>query len=199
MPPTETDGERPRRRPLVAAVSTGVPAVLIGVAAAFGGLRAQPSGPVKGGPGTTYDQGLFEVAVLDAHLEHRKDALSGKTAKVLAVRMHVTLKDKTSHGLTDFLDGMVAEPKPGTYVDADQGMTTGLIDGAATTEIHPRMPIDVLARWPIPGTATPSTVTIALRKWTHTQGFDSPTYYWYAGKSSSYAAKVVVPVRAAAQ
>ena len=35
MPPTETDGERPRRRPLVAAVSTGVPAVLIGVAAAL--------------------------------------------------------------------------------------------------------------------------------------------------------------------
>lgn len=196
MPPTDSDGEGPRRRPLGAAVGVGVPALLLGVAAIFGGLRAQATGPVKAAAGSTVDQGLFKVAVLDAHLERRKSDLSGTTAKVLVVRMHVALKDGTSHGLDEFLDGMVAEPKPGVYVDADQSMTIGRIAGAATTGIHPRMPIDVLAAWPIPATATPRTVTIALRRWAHQQGFTSPTYYWYAGKSSPYAATVTLPVRA---
>ena len=196
MSPTPPPGKRSRPRLLVTAATLGAFGLVIAVAAVFGGLRAQPHDPAKGGAGTSFDQGLFTVELLDAGTGHEKSALDNKRTKVLAVRMRVTLKDDTSHAVSEFLDGVMAEPKPGSYVAADTMLTTGLIGGESTSEIHPRMPIEVRAVWKIPETSAPSTVTIALRQWDYRQGFTTPEYYWYAGKSSPYTAKVGLPVRA---
>ncbi|MCO5996140.1 hypothetical protein [Actinoallomurus rhizosphaericola] len=193
-PPPPGDRTRPRLR--VTAATLGAFGLVIAVVAVFGGLRAQSHAPAKGGPGKTFDQGLFTVDVLDARTGHDKNAFGGGRTKVLAVRMRVAVKDVRSHSVFEFLEGVMAEPKPGSYVAADNELTTGLIGGQKTSEIHPRLPIEVRAVWKIPETSAPTTVTVALRQWVYKHGFFDSAYYWYAGKDSSYAAKVGVSVQA---
>lgn len=176
-------------------MTLGAIGLSIAVTAAFGGLRGRSHAPAKGGAGRSFDQGLFTVEVIDARTGHEKAGL-GKRAKVLAVRMRVTLKDDRSHAVSEFLEGVMAEPKSGSYVAADNELTTGLIGGQKTSELHPRLPAEVRAVWKIPETATPSTVTVALRQWEHKQGFINAEYYWYAGKDSRYTAKIGTSVRA---
>jgi hypothetical protein len=177
---------------------TAVLAVLVAVAAVFGGFRARPGGPVTARPGSVVGQGLFDVQILDARAGRMKLNSFDPPADLLIVRMRVTDLGDRSYGLVSFLHGIAAEPRPGRYVEADVMRSHGDIDGQVTSTIHPRLPVVVQAVWPLGGAATPSKVTVALRTWEYGQSFTTDTLYWSVTKQSPVQAKVTVPVRAGA-
>jgi hypothetical protein len=173
-------------------------AVLIGVTAVFGGLRGRPNGPAKATAGHTIDQGLFKVEALSAHLQQIRQ-FSGPAKNALVMTAHVTNLDHKSRGVSDFLDGVAAEPQPGRYASADPGESTGRIAGSDTTEIHPGMPIDVQVVWTLPDRAAPRSVTVAFRQWSYGQSFTTDVFEWSVTKTSPVTAKVTLPVRAGAR
>jgi hypothetical protein len=173
----------------------GVAALVIGVTAAFGGLRAAPGGPAKGTPGRPIDQGPFTVTVQNARTADVKQ-FSGPPKHSLVVTMRVLNTSAKSLGIISLLSGVVAEPKPGRYVDADTMDSTGVIAGAKTSYIHPRLPIDVQLVWALPANTTPPAVTLAFRKWAYGQSFTTDTFDWTVTKQSPFTAKVTLPVQA---
>jgi hypothetical protein len=193
--PTE---ERPRHGLLITAGVVGVLAAVVGVTAVFGGLRGRPNGPAKASAGHTIDQGLFKVEVLSAHLGRIKQ-FSGPSKNALVMTVHVTNLGDRSRGVTEFLDGMAAEPGPGRYVRADPGESTGEIAGSSTTEIHPRMPINVQVVWTLPDGAAPREVTVAFRQWSYGQSFTTDIFEWSVYKGSPVTAEVTIPVRPGAR
>lgn len=173
--------------------------VVAAVAAwATGGLRAKPSAIAKVEPGRVVDQDLFKVRVIDARAGRMKVHSFDDPSNLLVVRMQVTDTGKESYGIGRFLDGLVAEPKPGTYVDAEDTLSDGDIQGNLTSTIHPRLPVMLQVRWKLPDDTTLRSVTLALRQWTYVQGFTDETFSWDAGKDAPIIAKVTVPVRAGA-
>ena len=172
----------------------GVLAVPIALAGAFGGLRAQPSSPARATVGSTVDQGLFNVQILDARAGRIKRHTFDPATNMLIVRMRVTDLGDRTFGMSSFLGGIAAESKPGTYVAADSMRSDGDIEGNATSSIHPRLPLVVQVVWPLPDNAAPRTVTIALRKWEYGQSFTTDTFYWSVTKQSPITTKVAVPV-----
>jgi hypothetical protein len=185
----------PRRKPTVLLSVVGVLTVTIALAGAFGGLGARPSGPDVVSPGATVDQGLFKVQVLDARSGRFKIGAFGKADNKLIVRTRVTNTGDRSWGVGSFLSGLVAEPKPGKYVQADLMQSNGDLLGGTTTEIHPRLPVVVQLVWPLPETTTPRSVTLALRAWQHGQAFSSNEISWSVTSTSPVTATVTLPVR----
>jgi hypothetical protein len=173
--------------------------VLTAVLWAAGGLRARASGPVAVRPGGVADQGAFAVQVLDARAGHMKTSDFEPVANLLVVRMRVTNRADRSYGIVSFLQGIVAEPRPGRYVKADVMKSEGHIGDEVTSTIHPRLPVTVELVWPM-GDATPAprTVKLALRRWEYGQSFTTDTFYWSVTSVSPIAATVTVPVRAGA-
>lgn len=173
----------------------GVAALVVGVTAAFGGLRAAPTGPAKGTVGRPIDQGPFTVTVLGARTADVKQ-FSGPPKHSLVVTVRVLNRSAKSFGMISLLEGVVAEPKPGRYVDADTMDSTGVIAGAKTSYIHPRLPLDVQLVWVLPANTTPPAVTLAFRKWAYGQSFTTDTFDWTVTKQSPFTAKVSLPVQA---
>ncbi|MGH3380370.1 MAG: hypothetical protein ACRDP6_37110 [Actinoallomurus sp.] len=173
----------------------GVLAVLLAVAGVFGGFRAQAGGPVAVKAGSTVDQGLFHVQVMDARSGRMKLSSFDPLRNLLLVRMRVTNTGDKSFGISSFLDGVAAESKPGTYLQPDFTASEGDIDGQVTSSIHPRLPVTVQLVWPLGNATAPRTVTLALRQWDYGQSFTSDTFYWSVTKQSPIKAKVAVPVR----
>ncbi|GAA4609557.1 hypothetical protein GCM10023195_38680 [Actinoallomurus liliacearum] len=198
MAHTVTVAERPRRRPRTALVVIGVPVVVIGVTAAFGGLRAAPTGPAKTAVGRPIDQGPFTVTALNARTADVKQ-FSGPPKHSLIVTARVVNTSAKSWGIVTFLGGVVAEPKPGRYADADPMDSIGMISGAKTSDLHPRLPLDVQLVWALPAGTNPGDVTLAFRKWTYGQSFTNDTFDWTVTKQSPFTAKVTLPVRAGAR
>lgn len=188
----------PHRRLLVTAVVMGVVAVLVAVIGLLGGLGTRSGDPRRVGPGATVDQGLFRVQVLDARAGRITPSSFEPARNVLIARLRVTDLGDRSWGVSTFLNGVVAEPKPGHQVSADPMGSMGEIGNADTTEIHPRLPVVVEALWPLPDGTAPRSVTIALRQWHYGQSFTSDTFDWTVGKASRLAARAVLPVRTGA-
>jgi hypothetical protein len=186
-------GTKHRRRPYVL-TGVGVAVLMLAVAGVLGGFRSQPSGPETAGPGAVVQQGLFDVQVTDARAGRMKLSTYDPVRNLLLVRMRVTDLGKQSYGISTFLSGVVAEPKPGTYLAPDLLGSEGYIEGQVTSTLHPRIPITVQLVWPL-GDANPQRVTLALREWSYGQSFTSDEYYWSTGKSSPVKAKVTLPVR----
>jgi hypothetical protein len=176
----------------------GVVVVLLAVAGVFGGFRARPNGPAAARPGSTVDQGLFDVQIMDARAGRMKLSSFDPLRNLLLVRMRVTNLGDRSFGVSSFLDGVAAESKPGTYLQPDFMGSEGDIDGQATSSLHPRLPITVQLVWPLGDATAPRTATLALRQWDYGQSFTSDTFYWSVTKQSPIKAKVAVPVRAGA-
>ena len=173
----------------------GVLAVLLAVAGVFGGFRARPSGPIAAKPGSTVDQGLFHVQVMDARAGRMKLSSFDPLRNLLLIRVRVTNLGDQSYGVSSFFDGVAAEPKPGTYLQPDFTGSEGDIDGQVTSTIHPHLPVTVQLAWPLGDATAPRTVTLALREWDYGQSFTSDTFYWSVTKQSPITAKVAVPVR----
>jgi hypothetical protein len=186
-----------RRWPVLLAV-LGVLALLVAVAGVFGGLKAQESGPQRVKAGSTVGQGLFDVQIMDARAGRMKFSSYDPAANALVVRMRVTNLGKQTFGVSSFLNGVAAEPKPRTYLAADTMKSAGDAAGYETSSIHPRMPVIVQAVWPLPEGTTPRSVTVAFRRWEYGQSFTSDTIYWSVTKQSPIQAEVFVPVRAGA-
>jgi hypothetical protein len=195
-PDSESASRRRRPRVLVSVVI--VLAVATAVAWVTGGLRAKPSAIAMVGPGKVVDQGLFKVRILDARAGVLKVHSFDTPANLLVVRMQVTDVGDQSYGISSFLNGLVAESKPGTYVQADLMQSEGDVHGSLTSTIHPRLPVTLQVRWKLPKDTTPRSVAIVLRQWSYGQGFTDETFYWNVTKDSPIAAKVTVPVRAGA-
>jgi hypothetical protein len=172
--------------------------VATAVAWATGGLRAKPSATAMVGPGKVVDQGLFKVRVLDARAGVMKVHSFDTPANLLVVRMQVTDLGKESYGISSFLGGVVAEPKPGTYVNPELMLSDGDIQGNLTSFIHPDLPVLLQVRWKLPKGNSPRSVTVALRKWTYGQGFTDDAFNWMVDRDSPMTAKVTVPVRVGA-
>ncbi|MCO6011759.1 hypothetical protein NE236_43115 [Actinoallomurus purpureus] len=185
---------RRRRARVMLAVIGGV-TVTIALAGAFGGLRTRAGGPAVVSPGSTVDQGAFKVQVLDARAGRFSLGSFDKNDDKLVVRMRVTNTGDRSNGVSSFIGGIVAEPKPGHYAEADETRSIGELPGGATSDTHPRLPLVVQAVWPLPATTTLRSVTVALRQWNYGQGFTDDSFYWSVTKSSPITAKVTVPVR----
>jgi hypothetical protein len=176
----------------------GVLALLIAVAGVFGGLKAQNSGPQRATAGKTVDQGLFDVQIMDARAGRMRLSSFDPISNLLLVRMRVTNQGKQTYGVSTFLDGIAAEPKPHRYVAADLMKSEGDAAGEETSSLHPHLPVIVQAVWPLPEGTTPSSVTVALREWDYGQSFTTDTIYWSVTKQSPIQAEVSVPVRAGA-
>jgi hypothetical protein len=184
-----------RRWPVVLAI-LGALALLVAVTGVFGGLRGQDNGPQEAKPGTTVDQGLFDVQVMDARAGRMKLGEYDPLANLLVVRMRVTNRGDKSYGISSFLWGLAAEPRRGSYVQPDLMRSQGDIQGDVTTSIDPRLPVVVQVVWPLGNaTAPPSAVTLALRQWEYGQSFTTDVFYWSVTKQSPIMAKVTVPVR----
>lgn len=173
----------------------GVIAVLIAVAGMFGGLKAQPTGPTKTSAGHTVNQGPFDVQIMDARSGRIKLGEFDDPANLLIVRMRVTDLGDQSYGVDSFIHGIDAEPRPGAYVAPDVMNSEGLIDGEATSEIHPRLPVVLQVVWTLGKAAAPSHLAVALRTWTYDQSFTTDEIYWSVTKQSPVKAEVSVPVR----
>jgi len=173
----------------------GVMAVLLAVAGVFGGFRAQAGGPVAVKAGSTVDQGLFHVQVMDARAGRMKLSSFDPLRNLLLVRMRVTNTGDKTFGISSFLDGVAAESKPGTYLQPDFIASEGDIDGQVTSSIHPRLPVTVQLVWPLGNATAPRTATLALRQWDYGQSFTTDSFYWSVTKQSPIKAKVTVPVR----
>lgn len=193
MSSTSPDRAHRRRDRLIALGVAGVIVAAIGVAALFGGLRARPSGPSQDTGPVTIDQGRFKVRLVDARIGVTAGSSLTPGKRALIVRMRVSSKDTRSVSASDFLDGIIGEPKPGRSVDPDDGSRV-LINGLPSTEIHPRLPVAVEAYWPLPAGNSPATARIGVRQWVYQYGFTSPEGYWYVGKLSSLAAEVTMKV-----
>jgi hypothetical protein len=176
----------------------GALALLVVVTGMFGGLRGQDNGPQQAKPGTTVDQGLFDVQVMDARAGRMKLGEFDPLANLLVVRMRVTNRGGESYGVSSFVGGVAAEPHPGSYLQADIMRSQGDIQGEVTTSIDPRLPVVLQVVWPLGNATAPSTVTLALRKWEYGQSFTTDTFYWSVTKQSPITAKVSVPVHAGA-
>jgi hypothetical protein len=170
-------------------------AILIAGTWAAGGLRAQPSGPASGRPGAVMNQGLFDIQILDARAGSMKLHEFDPAANLLIVRMRVTDLGGESYGVGSFIHGIVAESKPGKYVEADYMRSEGDVNGEETSSIHPRLPVVVQVVWVLGNAAAPPKVTVALRTWEYGQSFTTDTFYWSVTKQSPIKAKVSVPVR----
>lgn len=171
-----------------------VAVVMLGVVGALGGFRSKPGGPDTVKPGAVVHQGLFDVQVTDARAGQLKINSFDPGRNLLLLRMRVTNLGRQSYGITTFMDGLAAEPKPGKYLQPELMDSQGYIDGQVTSTIHPRLPITVQLVWPL-GDAHPRSVTLALREWTYSQGFTSDEYYWSSGKGAAIKAKVTLPIR----
>lgn len=176
----------------------GTLVILIAVIGAFGGLGTRSTAPPRIAPGTDVDQRLFTVRVLDARAGRIKLRPYSPLKNVLIVRARVTNDGDHSFGIVNFISGVVAEPRPGNQVEPDLMDSRGSIGGQGTTEIHPRLPMDVELVWPLPDGAAPRSVTLALRQWKYSQSFTTDTFAWTVGRTSPVAARVVVPVRTGA-
>lgn len=171
-----------------------VTAVALAAAGVLGGFGAQPGGPDLAKAGTVVHQGLFDVRVTDARAGRIRLGPYDPIRNLLLVRMRVQNLGKQSYGVSTFMDGVVAEPKPGKYLQADFLGSEGYIDGQKTSTLHPRMPVTVQLVWPL-GDASPRSVTLALRAWQYGQSFTTDEYYWSAGKGAPIKATVTLPVR----
>lgn len=175
----------------------GVLAVLglaTGVTAALGGLRREPSGPARTGPGQPVDVSLFKVVPLDARMTTIRE-YGGPPKNAVTVRAQVTDLGDRSWGITSFLDGVSAEPRPGRLADPDGLESTGVIAGEQTAEIHPRMPIEVRMVWTLPKGLSLRNLTVVFRQWSYGQSFTSDEFEWTIGHGSPVAAEVTFPVR----
>jgi hypothetical protein len=171
-----------------------VAVAMLAVAGVLGGFRARPGGPGTAKPGTVVNQGLFDVQITDARAGRMKLSTYDPVRNLLLVRMRVENLGKQSYGVSTFMDGIVAVPKPGKYLQADFLGSQGYIGGEETSTIHPRMPITVQLVWPL-GDASPRSVTLALREWSYSQSFTTDEYYWSSGKSAPVKVNVTLPVR----
>jgi hypothetical protein len=196
VPPEEK--KRPSRRLMVFLIVSGALVLLVAVAGAFGGLRAQPDGPEHLTAGRTVNQGLFDVQILDARAGRMKSSSFDPPQNQLVVRMRVTNLGDQTYGVTTFLYGIAAEPRPGTFVAPDLMKSNGDVHGYGTSSIHPRLPVLLQLVWPLPEGTTPHSVTVALRMWDYSQSFTTDTFYWSATKQSPITAEVAVPVRTGA-
>jgi hypothetical protein len=192
--PSAPVGPRPRRL-RVTLVVIGVLVLLAAVTWAAGGMRARADGPVRAAAGRTVNQGLFDVQVLDARSGRIKLDDYSPPANLLLVRMRVTDLGDRSYGVGSFVGGVAAEAAPGKYIAPDFMNSTGYIYGQKTTEIHPRLPVEVTVVWQLGGATAPRTLPVALRKWEYGQSFTTDEYYWSVTKESPIAAEVRVPVR----
>jgi hypothetical protein len=170
----------PRSKRRVLLVVVAVLAILTAGIWAAGGLRAQPSGPESG---------------LDARAGNMKLHEFDPAANILVVRMRVTDLGKESYGIGSFVHGIVAEPHPGKYAEADLMRSEGDIDGQETSTIHPRLPVTVQVVWVLGNAAAPTKITVALRTWEYGQSFTTDTIYWSVTKQSPIKAEISVPVR----
>ena len=192
---SDDSGATTRRKwPVVLAIS-GALAILVAVTGVFGGLREQDSGPYQAKPGATVDQGVFDVQVLDVRAGHMKLHEFDQAANLLIARMRVTNRGDQSYGVGSFVHGIAAEPKSGTYAEADVMRSEGVINGEETGSIHPRLPVIVQVVWALGNAAAPPKVTVALRTWEYGQSFTTDTLYWSVTKQSPITAKVSFPVR----
>jgi hypothetical protein len=192
---SDDSGATTRRKwPVVLAISAAL-AILLAVAGVFGGLREQDSGPQQARPGATVGQGVFDVQVLDVRAGHMKLHEFDPAANLLIARMRVTNRGDQSYGVGSFVHGIAAEPKPGTYAEADVMRSEGDINGEETSSIHPRLPVIVQVVWALGNAAAPPEVTVALRTWEYGQSFTTDTLYWSVTKQSPITAKVSLPVR----
>lgn len=173
----------------------GALALLVAVAGMFGGLRGRDSGPQQAKPGSTVDQGLFDVQVMDVRAGRMRLHEFDPAANLLIARVRVTNLGDQSYGIGSFIHGVVAEPKPGKYAEADLMRSEGDINGEETSSIHPRLPITVQVVWVLGNAAAPPKVTVALRTWEYGQSFTTDTFYWSVTGQSPITAKVSVPVR----
>jgi hypothetical protein len=196
--PADPADHPPRRGPLVTAAVAGALALLVAVLGVLGGLDTRSSTPPRVGPGATVDQGLFKVQVLDARAGRIKVNSFEPAKNVLITRLRVTNLGDRSRGVSTFLAGLVAEPAPGRQVAADSMDSEGKVGDANTTEIHPRLPVEVQALWSLPTGTAPRSVTLALRTWVYGQSFTSDTFDWTVGKASPLTARAVLPVRTGA-
>lgn len=169
--------------------------VLTAVIWLAGGLKARPSGPTAAEPGRVVDQGLFDVQVMDVRAGRMKLHEFDPEANLLIARLRVTNLGDQSYGIGSFIHGVVAEPKPGKYAEADLMRSEGDINGEETSSIHPRLPITVQVVWVLGNAAAPPKVTVALRTWEYGQSFTSDTIYWNVTKQSPIKAEISVPVR----
>jgi hypothetical protein len=176
-------------------VITAALVILTATLWATGGLQARPGGPITVKPGRTVGQGIFNVQVLDARAGSMKLHAFDQPANLLIVRMRVTGIGNKSYGVGSFVGGIAAEPKPGTYAEAEPTRSEGDIDGEETSEIHPRLPVTVQVVWILGNAAAPPNVTVALRTWEYSQSFTTDTFAWSVTPQSPITAKVAVPVR----
>ncbi len=186
------------RRPLVWAGALVALVVVVSLTWVTGGLAAKPHGIPVVGVGRTVDQGLFAVQVLDARTGRMRMHRFDPEKNLLVVRMRVTDQGDRSFGIPSFLGGMTAEPRPGKYADPDIMGSEGDVQGHDTSTIHPRLPVVVQVRWPLPDGTSPRSVTLAFRTWNYGQGFTDDTFYWSVTKQSPITAKVSLPVRTGA-
>ncbi|MGI5225392.1 hypothetical protein [Actinoallomurus sp. CA-142502] len=191
-PPGEV---KPRRRMRVTLIIIGALVVLAAATWAAGGLRAQPGGPAQSVAGRTVNQGLFDVQILDARSGRMKLSSFDPAANLLVVRMRVTDLGDQSYGVSSFISGVAAEPKPGKYVEPDLMDSVGVVDGQVTSEIHPRLPVVVQLVWKLGDATAPRALTVALRLWEYGQSFTTDEFYWSVSKQSPVKAEVKVPVR----
>jgi hypothetical protein len=186
---------KPRRRLRASLVIIGLLVVLAAITGAAGGLRAQPHGPVQSVAGRTVNQGVFDVQILDARSGRMKLSSFDPVSNLLIVRMRVTDLGDKSFGVSSFIQGVAAEPKPGKYAEPDLMASQGDIDGQETDEIHPRLPVVVQVVWKLGDAIAPRTLTVALRLWEYGQSFTTDEFYWSVTKQSPIKAEVKVPVR----
>jgi hypothetical protein len=183
-----------RRWPIVLAI-LGVLALLIAVAGVFGGLRGRDGDPQQAEPGSTIDQGLFDVQVMDVRAGRLKLHEFDPDANLLIARVRVTNLGDQSYGIDSFVHGVVAGPKPGKYAEADYSRSEGEINGEETSSIHPRLPITVQVVWVLGNATAPPKVTVALRTWEYAQSFTTDTFNWSVTAQSPIKAEVSAPVR----
>jgi hypothetical protein len=191
VPPVE---KRSRSGLLAGAGVIAVLGLAVGVTAAIGGLRREPSGPARTGPGRPVDVSLFKVVPLDARMTAIRQ-FGGPPKNAVVVRARVTDLGDRSWGITTFLDGVSAEPTPGHLADPDSLESTGVIGGEKTGEIHPRMPIEVRMVWTLPKGLSPRNLTVVFRQWSYGQSFTSDEFEWTIGHDSPVVAEVTFPVR----
>lgn len=204
---TPADGERDEqddnntsgRRLVVSVIVAGAFLLVTAGLWAAGGLRARPSGPEQVRAGHAVNQGLFDVQVIDARAGRLKLGSFDPPANLLAVRMKVTDTGDQSYGVSTFLDGVAAEPRHGTYLDADLMRSQGYAGNQVTSTIHPRLPVTLQLVWVLGGSTAPRTVRLALREWEYGQGFTTDEFSWSVSKQSPITAEVTVPVHTGAR
>jgi hypothetical protein len=193
VPPAPVEAKPRRLR--VTLIVIGALALLAAVTWAAGGMRPRSAGPVRTVAGRTVNQGLYDVQVLDARSGRIKPDSYSPPANLLLVRMRVTDLGDKSYGVGSFIEGVAVELSPGKYLPADFVNSSGYVYGQKTTEIHPRLPVEVTVVWQL-GTATvPRTVPVALKLWEYDQSFTTDEFNWSVTKQSPIKAKVSVPVR----